>query len=155
MPFTSHSPRSFAKGKSDMSPDKLLALHHFCVYWHGGQGSREYRILSRVSRVFTPSRSEEYLECLANPGYETAREYYIQLVTSYLGGGKLSSGYITCPCCGHAHVVDHIQAMCHVTMCDECTLHECSCDRPGEGCESDEVCNEDCNEDDGEDEGAS
>ncbi len=65
-----------------MSPDKLLAVFHFCNGYHSGQWSREYRLLCRVMRVFVPARSEVYLEILDQPGYETAREYYQQLLVS-------------------------------------------------------------------------
>ncbi len=33
----------------------VLGHYVFYVLWHGGQGSREYARLSRMSRYFTPS----------------------------------------------------------------------------------------------------
>ncbi len=101
-----------------MSPDKLLALHHFCTAWHAGQFSREYRIGCRVSKVFTPSRSEEFIAILAKPDYEQAREYYVALVKSTQGDD--GSGYVDCVECGMPVVVDDMRAERSCTACDDC-----------------------------------
>jgi len=113
-----------------MSPEKLLALYHFCTAWHGGQWSREYRIGCRVSKVFTPARREEYLAVLSESEYSESRDYYLQLVKSTQGEG--TSGYATCTCCSHAFMVDDTRAENGVTMCDDCQENDCRSDSPCE-----------------------
>ena len=67
-----------------MSPDTLLGVYHFCNLYHGGQWSREYRILCRVMKVFRPSHSEEFVSVLLKDGYEVARTVFESLVRSHM-----------------------------------------------------------------------
>jgi hypothetical protein len=128
-----------------MNQQRLLALYHFCNMWHGGQWSREYALGCKVSRLFRPARSEEYLDCLALPDNVEAREIYVRLARGYHVRPQSDSGYVSCVCCGHAVVVDHIGAESGVTMCDDCQDAECD---PHAPCSC-----EDEDEDEGEDEG--
>lgn len=105
-----------------MNHSTLLAVYHYCAAWHGGQASREYRVLSRVSRVFSPRGTEEYASVLGTEGYEDARALYISLVQS--GQGEGESGYIECSCCASSIVADDAQAERGVTMCDDCKEEE-------------------------------
>lgn len=116
-----------------MNIDRCLAVYHFASIYHGGQSSREYRLLSRVSRVFRPSRSEEFVSVLCTPGYEDARAIFVKLVRA---SGVEGSGYHDCRCCGLPTVCDDAEAM--VAMCDDCIEHECD---PAEHCNA---CEESC-----------
>ena len=61
----------------------LLALYHYCLGWHSGIRSREYRLLCRITRVFRPSHSEEYAHCLWDDENAQALEIYTTLVKNY------------------------------------------------------------------------
>lgn len=125
--------------------ETLLGVYHFCSAWHGGQFSREYRVMCRTGLV--PRGAEEYLETLARPDYASARDVYVALVKDkrkrYAKMRPEESGYVSCVCCGHAVVVDDIEAEDGVTMCDDCTTEDCD---PRESCQ----CGEDGNFDDEE-----
>ncbi len=66
-----------------MSPETLLGVYHFCSLAHTGQASREYRVLSRVLRRFTPSPSEQHFDILEKPGYERALDVFESLSKSW------------------------------------------------------------------------
>ena len=136
-----------------MNHQRLLAAYHYCTHWHTGQGSREYRLLSKIilprksggfgflsTASFRPSR-DEVLSCLATEENEEARGIYMALVTSR-GKGDMSSGYIDCACCGMPMMCDCIAAEAGVTMCDACHEHECDphepCNIPDEDEEDDD-----------------
>lgn len=136
-----------------MNYQTILGLYHFCNSWHGGQFSREYRIMCRLR--FTPRGREEYLECLATAENADAREVYLHFARQALDNAEArrdavrfpTSGYTSCVCCGHAVVVDDCQAESGVTMCDECVEHECDphdtcewCDEETEGCQEHTDC---------------
>ena len=131
-----------------MTYETLLGAYHFCSAWHGGQFSREYRVMCRTK--LTPRGSEEYLETLARPDYAHAREVYVALVKDQRKrdpkNRREESGYVSCVCCGHAVVVDDIEAEDGVTMCDECQDHDCDPRAPCE-CEEEEEEDEDVPED--------
>lgn len=59
-----------------MSGERLLGVYHYCNLHHTGQFSREYRVLCRVMKVFTPARSEESVDVLLKPGYEESLRVY-------------------------------------------------------------------------------
>lgn len=128
---------------------RRLALYHYCLAWHSGQGSREYAVLSRMKG---PARTDEFSSALVREGNEGARALYIRLASANLDRHAaknaaprgLTSGYSTCVCCGHAFMVDDVGAESGVTMCDDCVAHSCDPDGPCE-CEC---------EDENEDEGA-
>ena len=59
-----------------------IALAHYLFYslWHGGQNTREYGRLCRISRYFKPSPLGINLD---EEGNENAREIYLQLCERY------------------------------------------------------------------------
>ncbi len=62
-----------------MNYQRLLAVYHYCTLYHGGQFSREYRLLCKVQRLFRPSQSEEYPETLLSEGNEEAFDIFTRL----------------------------------------------------------------------------
>jgi hypothetical protein len=107
----------------------MLGVYAYCRDWHGGQWSREYRIMCRIGERVRFSRIEEYTACLATEGYEKARDVYMRLVESQQG--KEGSGYIACACCAY-EIVENLSAE-GVTYCDDCQALDCC---PGNPCES-------------------
>lgn len=41
-----------------MSPDTIFGMYVYCANWHSGQGSRLYRLLSRISTQYRPQLSD-------------------------------------------------------------------------------------------------
>lgn len=66
-----------------MSYETLLGVYHYCMAHHSGQGTREYRLLSKVTSIITPSNNEQLSRILTTSGYERSREVYESL------GGQL------------------------------------------------------------------
>jgi len=70
-----------------MNPDFLFALFVFCQDYHSGQGSRLYRILSRLSsgRYRISLNDAAYHEIRQGDGmnWYWAGEYYKELVEKY------------------------------------------------------------------------
>jgi hypothetical protein len=130
-----------------MNEQTMLGLYHFANQWHGGQSTRLYRLLCRVTARWAPARSDEYLRALARPDNAEARETYVGLVTNHTRA-RDDGGYVDCVCCGHCLIVDHIGAESGVTMCDECVGADCDPDAPcmcedeDDGDECEEVCDE-------------
>lgn len=57
--------------------DRVEAFYWFCVDYHRGQFSKEYRLMCKLSRIFTPSR-------LSNgPSSEEALDIYVSLCEKY------------------------------------------------------------------------
>lgn len=65
-----------------MDHQTLLGAYHYCCMYHAGQNSREYRVLSRILRVYSPGRSEQLLGALNAEENEQARAVYLSLVAS-------------------------------------------------------------------------
>lgn len=127
-----------------MNYQRALAVYHFCVAYHGGQFSREYKLGCILSSRygFKPSRSEEYASCLAKSENEEARTIYLRLA---LAAGKRdeTSGYTDCVCCNLPMMVDHCHAEAGITMCETC--NEADCD-PHVGCSATWDDHEECGE---------
>ena len=55
-----------------MNTDRLIGLAHVCARWHGGQWSREYRLLCRID--WRPS-SDDSNRLLPREDYAEARRW--------------------------------------------------------------------------------
>lgn len=109
-----------------MNYDRLLALFHVCIGWHGGQSSPLYRLQSNIfPRLIKPARSEEYLITLDSEGYEEARRLYGVYVLA-LTSCKDSSGYIPCACCSADIIGEEWER--GLERCDDCKEAECGHD---------------------------
>ncbi len=64
-----------------MGFDKLAAVYVWCADNHGGQGSREYRIMSRISArgISLSDRAWDGIRDGGNPDWEEAHEIYTTL----------------------------------------------------------------------------
>lgn len=120
-----------------MNWQRLLALYHYCSGYHGGQFSREYRILSKLTMSpyhdgygLRLARSEEHITCLADPENVEARSIYRRLVKAHQKG-DMGSGYVNCACCGLPTIADCIEADRDVEVCSACEDAGCV---PHEGC---------------------
>ena len=125
----------FRGRKREMNYETMLGVFHFCMAWHGGQWSREYRVMCRLfPKIINPRGREEYASVLAMPEYESGRAIYIALVKDMKEHRKrgVTSGYIDCCCCGDPMIVDDTDAEGGVTMCEACLKAECD---PHAGCE--------------------
>jgi hypothetical protein len=100
-----------------MNTDKLLALYHFCNLYHGGQFTRLYRLGCKVSEVFTPSHSEEFVSILNKEGYEEARRIFLLLTKNELGRLECSGVY-DCSECGCA--AEGLESESAIILCSEC-----------------------------------
>lgn len=60
-----------------MSFEKTQALYWFCADYHGGQDSRLYRLLGRLSKRYRPGALER------GPDYGLALDIYERLVSKY------------------------------------------------------------------------
>ena len=119
-----------------MNYQRILALYHYCTSYHGGQFSREYRILSKLTLSMYHggygvrlARSEEYITCLADPDNAEARSIYRALVKAHQKG-DMGSGYVDCACCGMPTICDCIEADRGIEMCSDCEEHECDPNEP-------------------------
>lgn len=114
-----------------MNYDRLLALYHVCVAWHGGQSSELYRLQSKIfPRLISPSRSEQYLITLDHEGYEVARELYGKYVLA-LTDCPQGSAYAPCACCGDPVVCEEWESgieRCHFCKEADCGHDGCNCE---------------------------
>lgn len=84
--------------------DILNAYYMFGTLWHSGQFSKEYAMLCRVLRVYTPSDSDSRLENMT----DNARAIYDNLVYGigedpYSDTSQIVPDYEPCGECGFDH----------------------------------------------------
>ena len=123
-----------------MNPDRLLALFHVCIAWHGGMSSPLYRLQSRIfPRLVEPCNSEQFAVTLDTDGYEEARRLYGVYAVA-LGGCREGSTYMPCACdgCEDDNIIGEEWER-GILRCDAC--RENGCDHRGCECprEDDEV----------------
>ena len=127
-----------------MNADRLLALFHVCIGWHGGMSSPLYRLQSKIfPRLIQPCRSEEYLVTLDSDGYEEARELYGKYAVA-LGGCKEGATYMPCACdgCEDDNIIgenwEHGLLRCDACRENDCGYRGCDCPREEDDSEEEE-----------------
>jgi hypothetical protein len=112
-----------------MNWDRLLALHHVCTQWHGGQWSELYRLGCVVAKHMTVRGADEYAITLDLPDNEEARRLY-GVYAIALGGCKEGSTYMACACdgCQDDYIIGEEWER-GIRRCASC--HEHGCDHRG------------------------
>lgn len=62
-----------------MNYQRLLGLYHYCMNYHTGQSSREYKLLCKVQRSVAFSGSHQLLDCLLDVENQEAGRLYERL----------------------------------------------------------------------------
>lgn len=67
-----------------MNLETACGAYWYCADHHSGQSSREYRVLSKLSRIYTPGPMESSSRLLRNERgeYEDAKDVYARLCKS-------------------------------------------------------------------------